>query len=134
MSASIDMSQVLAFAQRLRNAAALGTGGMGAALMPVMDRAGVQMKNQMRTEAMGHKHAPRLPFTIDYSKKVSNAGIEIEVGPKKGGPGSLAFYYYGNSKIGPSIPDPMGALRAEATRTEAQLTLAAVNAIIGGMA
>lgn len=91
---------------------------------PIVERAGLNIKNRMRQEATGHKHAPRLPASITYT--LINSGSGVEVGPRTGGQGSLAFYYFGNSKVNASIPDPIIALHAEADRVVALIAAAAV--------
>lgn len=100
------------------------------AIRPVISRAGLNIKNRMRAEAAGHRHAPRLPSTINYTLVQSGTGVEV--GPRLGGPGSLAFYYFGNSKVNASIPDPVIALHAEANRVMALMAAAATAPIGGG--
>lgn len=93
----------------------LGTVSAAKAVRPVMAKAGVQMKARMQAEAAGHRHAPALPAAISYSPILG--GLGVEVGPRKGAAGSLGFYYFGNSKVNASIPDPVIGLRAEAETT-----------------
>ena len=87
----------------------------------VIQRGALNIKNQLRDEASGHVHAPRLPYAITYDTQITRDGIEAEIGPLEGGAGSLAFYYYGNAKTGPILPDPKGALDAEAGNVEKYL-------------
>lgn len=98
-----------------------------AAARPVVTKAAVNVKNRMRQEASGHKHAPNLPSAISYD--LTDGGLGFECGPERGKAGSLAFYYFGNSKIGASIPDPVIALRDEAENTCGYLS-AAVSAVM----
>lgn len=78
----------------------------------IVSKAALEIKNQMKDEAR-HVQGGRVASAIDYDVNTDAGGITAEIGPEKGGPGSLAFFYYGNSKIGPRIPDPMGALDQE---------------------
>lgn len=80
----------------------------------VVKKAAVNIKNQMQDEARGAGYAgARLARTINFDVKSDGGGITAEIGPRKGHAGSLALLYYGNSKTGPQIPDPMGALDHE---------------------
>jgi hypothetical protein len=79
----------------------------------VTSKGALNIKQQLQREAQGIAHAPRLPSSIDYEVRTGSDFTEAEIGPREGGAGSLAFFYYGNSKIGPQLPDPMIALEAE---------------------
>lgn len=79
----------------------------------VTSKGALNVKQQLQREAQGIRHAPRLPATIDYELRSGSDFAEAEIGPREGGAGSLAFFYYGNSKVGPQLPDPMVALEAE---------------------
>lgn len=76
----------------------------------------LNVKNQLQREAQGVKRAPALPASINYDTRSGNGWVEAEIGPREGGAGSLAFLYYGNSKTGPRLPDPMIALESEGER------------------
>lgn len=84
------------------------------AIRPVMEKAGVQIKAKGKEEASGRKHAPRLGAAWSYDIKQTPLSTEITAGPRTGAAGSLAFYYFGNSKIGPSLPDPVHIVEEEA--------------------
>lgn len=80
----------------------------------VMKKAAVNIKKQMQAEASAAgPSGARLSRTINFDVKSEGGGITAEIGPRRGHAGSLALLYFGNSKTGPQIPDPMGALDAE---------------------
>lgn len=79
--------------------------------------AGRGMKSQMRRDASGVQDG-RIASTIDYAVRQTPTGFEVEAGPRRGGAGSLAFFYFGNSKMAnPPIVDPIYTLRDEADKT-----------------
>jgi hypothetical protein len=106
----LDMSEFEALAKDLARA------GLKArpAIRPVIQKGGVVLKAQLRAEAEGVAHAPALPSTISYETTERPDGVSLEVGPTEGGAGSLALLYYGNSKTGPVLKDPVFALKREA--------------------
>lgn len=96
----------------------------------VVGRGALNVKRQLQEEASssGTRVAGKVAASISYETTVTANGAEAEIGPESGHPrghpragGGLAFYYLGNSKTGPSLPDPMGAAHAEAPRLEAAL-------------
>lgn len=87
----------------------------------IVKKAAVNIKNQMQDEAR-HIEAGRISSQINFEIKTDGGGVTAEIGPREGGAGSLAFFYYGNSKIGPRIPDPMGALDAEIPNLKSYLS------------
>lgn len=109
-----------------------------AAVRPVVARTALETKNRMRQEAAGHRHAPRLRDAIDYD--LVSGGMGFECGPRKDPPGggrnsgepggSLAFYYFGNSKVNASIPDPVIALNDEAEKAEQYIAEAVARVIL----
>lgn len=103
----------------------------------IMSKGALNIKNQMRDEAARSRHF-KLAHTISYDLKVGGDTIEAEIGPEEGGAGSLAgFAYFGGSpwterkkpgrgwQQGPggggTLPDPQGALDAEAPNVEKYL-------------
>jgi len=122
----IDMAQLDALARDLATASQT----VPVTIRPVMSKAGLKMKQKGAAEARGHKHAPRLPAAWSYDIKQSDwRQSVVEVGPREGGQGSLAFYYFGNSKIGPSIPDPVHIVEEEAEVTAEVLATVATKAL-----
>ncbi len=72
-------------------------------------------KADLQSEASaGGPTAARLSSAITYD--VTGNGLGGEVGPVEGGAGSLAFLYYGNSKTGPVLKDPMFAMERNAAK------------------
>ena len=88
---------------------------------PAVVKAGVNMKNQLREEMDKSKHF-KASRSINFD--VSDGGLAVEVGPSKGKPGSIAniAYFGGVNGGGGTVPDPRGALEAEAPRFEKALT------------
>lgn len=119
----IDVSEVV----RLATDLAAGSERLPAEVKPVMARAGFNMKAQGRREAAGIQGG-RIAAAWSYETRSAATSISVLAGPREGGAGSLAFFYYGNSKIGPRLPDPVGLLESEAERTVEQLGLAAQRA------
>ena len=88
---------------------------------PAVVKAGVNMKNQLREEMDKSKHF-KASRSINFD--VSDGGLAVAVGPSKGKPGSIAniAYFGGVNGGGGTVPDPRGALEAEAPRFEKALT------------
>lgn len=82
----------------------------------VLGKSGQNIKSQLQREAAGGgASARRLSATIGYDML---GPMSVEVGPARGGAGSVALLYFGNSKTGPVLPDPVEALNKEATAAE----------------
>ena len=94
----------------------------------VVAKGAVNVKTQMRREAQGVAHAPALPSAITFDLTVLPTTVGFEVGPVKGGAGSLALLYYGNRNTGARLKDPAFALQREAIEIERQLTALMVRA------
>lgn len=77
-----------------------------------------KIKKNMRAEATGVQSAPAFPWAISYDSTVTADAVEYEIGPVKGGAGSLALLYLGNSNSAPRLPDPKGILDREAVFIE----------------
>lgn len=126
MRVSIDTSEVERLAVDLGRTSVT----TGAMMRKLARGAGSAMKKQMVAEASGVA-GDRVAAAISYDVKMNATGFEVEVGPVEGGAGSLAFFYYGNSKLtSPMIADPIHTLRDEAQKTEAALA-AGVAAFLG---
>ena len=110
MDVSIDISELNALEADLSGAAKRLAEGVVATTR----KAALNIKNELRDEAEGVAHAPALPSTITFDTRLLANGMEAQIGPVKGGAGSLALLYFGNSKTGPRLPDPMQALEREA--------------------
>ena len=88
----------------------------------VVSKGALNIKNQMRDEVARSRHF-RFAHTVSYDLKVGGDTIEAEIGPETGGVGSLAgFAYFGGvNGGGGTVPDPQGALDAEAPNVEKHL-------------
>jgi hypothetical protein len=119
-----DTSELRAFAADLTSASFRSV----LALRPVVKKGAVQIKDQLRREMSASTHfkgaAPGISFDI------TDGGLTAEVGPTKGGPGSLAnIAYFGTSRGGGTVPDPRGALEAEVPKFE-QAILDAIEGLL----
>lgn len=114
----IDASQVRALAADLTAAAAKVQ--LGA--RPVIARAALNIKAQLRDEMGASAHFRGAADSISYD--LLDGGLTAEIGPSSegGSPGNLAnIAYFGTSKGGGTVPDPDGALQAEAPALEKAL-------------
>lgn len=123
-SVEVDASELQQLAADLSKAGS----GIAAKVRPAVVKGAVNIKNQMRAEARGSRHFKGGARDIDFSmtsQKVFGVGvIEAEIGPRSGPgqPGSIMnIAYFGTSKGGGTVPDPQGALDAEAPRFEQAL-------------
>ena len=91
-------------------------------------RAALNIKRQMQTEAGTSPHFSRVPASISYETWEDRHGVGADIGPEIGrAQGSLAFLAYeGTATMGPLFPDPSGAMEAEAEAWEAYLADAVV--------
>ena len=111
-------AQIDAFAADLR---ALPEHARGDARQ-VMAKAGVNIKRQLVAEMSGSRHFGQIARAISYEIQDRAGSIELVAGPVKGSPGSLAnIAYWGGSRGGGTVPDPKGALDAEAPVASAYL-------------
>lgn len=85
----------------------------------VLARGAMNIKRQLISEAGRSRHF-RIARTISYDFVGTGGALAVEVGPKTGGVGSLAgIAYFGGARGGGgTIPDPKGALEAEAPAVE----------------
>ena len=86
----------------------------------VVKRAAQNIKTQMQAEARGSASFNRSDkFAASISYDVMGDGLEVEIGPDKehiaaASLGNIA--YFGTSRGGGTVPDPQGALDAEAPK------------------
>lgn len=86
-------------------------------LRPVVSRGGLQIKRQLQAEMSASTHFRSIAGSITYLTTATRNAVEAEVGPDKTRGGALAnVAYFGTSRGGGTVPDPVGALRAEAPR------------------
>lgn len=108
-------------------------------IIPVVEKGAANIKGDLRAEAFKSRHFGGMARSITYDMITSSgSGIEAEIGPTKGKPGSIAnIAYFGGSawsgrknpgrgwQSGPggggTVEDPRGALDREAPRFERAL-------------
>ena len=112
---SADVSQLREFAVQVGQV----PHEMRPKLDAVTERAGLNIKKQLQAEARQSKSFGVIASAISYDTTHTRESSGVEVGPVKGSPGSLAnIAYFGTSRGGGTVPDPRGALDAEAPRFE----------------
>lgn len=107
---SLDFGDLEAFARDLDHQGAK----VVLAQRQVVKKGALNVKTRLQAEAQGVAHAPGFPRAITFDVELKGDEITAEIGPEKGGAGSLALLYLGNSKTGPRLPEPMLAADAEA--------------------
>ena len=91
-------------------------------IRPVVEKGAVKIKKQMRDEMSASPHFKGVTRSITYDIIDRVGGVEAEIGPLPGAPGSLAnIAYFGGSRGGGGVPDPRGALEAEVPAFERAL-------------
>lgn len=99
------------------------------ALVPVAQRAGVNMKRQMKRDASGHSHLPALPRYVEYDVTHSPLSVTVEVGFRKEGQGNLAnIAAFGSANNAP-VMDITAPLAAELPKFVAFAAKAAAEAL-----
>lgn len=105
----IDMGEVRELAVDMRQV----DGALTRHLRPIVAKGGVKIKAQLRKEMGESRHFGVVAPAITFDEV--DGGLGVEVGPEKGSPGSLGnIAYFGTSRGGGTVPDPRGALDAEA--------------------
>lgn len=114
---AVDVSELRKLASDLSNAPKL----VKSEARGVVAKGALNIKNQMRDEAKRRHYD--FSHRISYDIEVSGDSIEAEIGPETGGVGSLAgiAYFGGVNGGGGTVPDPQGALDAEAPNVEKYL-------------
>lgn len=123
--ASVDASEVRRLSADLRDAPLR----VVLAARPVLFRGATQIKEQMVREMGASRHFKGIAPSIDFD--LDAAGLAAEIGPRAepGSAGNLAnVAYFGGSRGGGTVPDPQGALDAEAPKFEGALA-----DLLGGM-
>ena len=115
---AVDVSELRKLAFDLSNAPKL----VRSEARAVVSKGALSIKNQMRDEVARSRHF-RFAHTISYDMRMTGDTVEAEIGPEPGGVGSLAgFAYFGGvNGGGGTVPDPQGALDAEAPNVEKYL-------------
>lgn len=110
-SVEFDTSQVDDLAQDLARAGS----DVERKAEPVIERGALNIKNQLREEMQASAHFRPVARAISYDRD----GLEADIGPERGSPGSLAnIAYFGSSRGGGTVPDPIHALEAEVPNVE----------------
>lgn len=121
-SVSVDASELAGLA---RDLAAAGD-KVERESEPVIERGALNIKNQLREEMSASRHFRPVARAISYDR----TGLEAEIGPERGSPGSLAnVAIFGTSRGGGTVPDPIHALEAEAPNVERWLAKVAEGAL-----
>jgi hypothetical protein len=84
---------------------------------PIVRKGAVNIKNELRTNLGRSRSFKGVTPAVSFDTRESPSGIEAEIGPRKGKPGSLAnVAFFGTSRGGGTVPDPQEALDAEEPR------------------
>ena len=122
---AVDVSELRKLATDLSSAPKL----VRSEARAVVSKGALNIRNQMRDEAKRRHYD--FSHRISYDIRVSGDTIEAEIGPETGGVGSLAgiAYFGGVNGGGGTVPDPQGALDAEAPNVEKYLAELAEKAL-----
>ena len=117
MTVSIDMSEVRALAVDMRQAVRKATGET----KKIVAKGALEIKKDLQGQMAGSKHFKGFARGITYD--VLDGGFSAEIGPEKGKPGSGAnLGYFGTSRGGGTVEDPIEALLREAPEVERRLS------------
>jgi hypothetical protein len=86
-------------------------------IRPVVSRGALNVKTQLQAEARESSHFSSLASSIGYELLEDTSGVQADIGPdrERGGGAGLLMAYWGQSRGGGgTLPDPLGALEAEA--------------------
>jgi len=116
-----DFSQLDAFAAVLAQAVP----AIQPKVKAVVSKGALNIKNQLREEAEKSVHFKGVAWTISYDITEDAGEVGAEIGPEKKAAGNLGniAYFGGVHGGGATLPDPQGALEAEADRFMAALEL-----------
>jgi len=116
-----DFSQLDAFAAVL----VLAIPAIQPKVKAVVSRGALNIKKQLREEAEKSLHFKGVAWTISYDITEDAGEVGAEIGPEKKAAGNLGniAYFGGVHGGGATLPDPQGALEAEADRFMAALEL-----------
>lgn len=98
----------------------------------VPEHGAFRIANQLRSEMRASRHFGQVAAAISYDILDRVNAIEVEIGPVKGSPGSLAnIAYFGTSRGGGTVPDPREAFDAEVPNIEKHLAELLVKRLAG---
>ena len=123
-SVSVELSEVRAFARELEDAPLK----VVREIIPVVRKGAVNIKSDMQADLRGSSNAGFRHVASTVSYDVLDGGFGVEVGPSKPAGALANVAYFGTSRGGGTVADPVGALQAEVPRFEK-----AIDDILGGM-
>lgn len=113
---SIDASEIRTLAVDMRRQASR----MPGEVKQIVEKAAVEIKKDLAAQLAASKHFKGFA-RVSYDLR--DAGFGAEIGPDKGGPGSGAnIAYFGTSRGGGTVEDPVEALNREAPTLERYLS------------
>lgn len=108
----IDVTEVRALATDLRAAQDRAM----PEIRRIVQKGSVVMKGRLQDELGASEHFGQIARAVSYDTRESPTAVETEVGvsPDRYGGALENIAYFGRSGAGGSVPDPIGALHAEA--------------------
>lgn len=127
-SLEIDVSQVRQVEADMRRVDAR----LAPNLTRVMERGAFNIKTQLRDEMRSSPHFRSVARSVSYEWDSRPGLYGVLIGPEMGSPGSLAniAYFGGANGGGGTVPDPRGALNAEADKFMNELAKKAAELVI----
>ena len=123
-SVSVELSEVRAFARELEDAPLK----VVREIVPVVRKGAVNIKSDMQADLRGSSNAGFRHVASTVSYDVVDGGFGVEIGPSKPAGALANVAYFGTSRGGGTVADPVGALQAEVPRFEK-----AIDDILEGM-
>lgn len=117
---TVDNSDFARAAQEL----AAGVAAIDRGVRQVVSKGALNIKQDMqaRVRESTHFSGRGVAESINYDLRDGNGFSEAEIGPAKGGPGDLMnVAYFGTSRGGGSVEDPVEAMNREAPRFDKAL-------------
>lgn len=116
---SADVSQLRALVREMQTAPAEVQKGV----RPVVSKGALNIKTEMQMDLASSTHFRGITFSVSYDVKLDAGGVEAEIGPDKGREGgALAnIAYFGSSRGGGTVRDPVHVLENEGPRFETAL-------------
>ena len=124
MSVSVDLGELRAFARELGDVPLR----VAREVIPVVRKGAVNIKSDMQADLRGSSNAGFRHVASTVSYDVLDGGFGVEVGPSKPAGALANVAYFGTSRGGGTVADPVGALQAEIPRFEK-----AIDDILEGM-
>ena len=121
MKVTIDTTDLATLSADLTKAGAVAK----RELRPILSKGALNIKKQLKKEMFASRHFKGAGSAISYDIKTEGTSLIADIGPssEEGSPGNLAnIAYFGTSRGGGTVPDPQGALEAEAPNVEKYLT------------